>query len=172
VESQEVNDQFGGPPRAVAAGLKIAVFDVKDVSQPREKFKTTIGDQGTYSELLDNHKALLFSREKKLLAFPVTVMKKRPFSPGQQPEPVWSDTEMEFQGAYVYSLDLTSGLNLKGKVTHLSSDAVKKPNFAVEESFFIKHLLYIDNSLYSLSAKMVKTHNLANFKEEASLVLK
>ncbi|HQJ38073.1 MAG TPA: beta-propeller domain-containing protein, partial [Bacillota bacterium] len=42
-------------------GMKIALFDVSDVSNPKEKFKEIIGDRGTDSELLNNHKALLFS---------------------------------------------------------------------------------------------------------------
>jgi uncharacterized secreted protein with C-terminal beta-propeller domain len=53
-------------------GLKIAVFDVTDVNQPVEMSKVVIGDRGSDSELLRNHKALLFSREKNLLALPVT----------------------------------------------------------------------------------------------------
>ncbi|KJR46956.1 hypothetical protein UF75_2648 [Desulfosporosinus sp. I2] len=55
-------------------GLKLAVFDVTDVNNPVEMFKTTIGDRGTDSEVLRNHKALLFDKEKGLLSFPVTLM--------------------------------------------------------------------------------------------------
>ena len=36
-------------------------------------YKEIIGARGTTSELLSNHKALLFDKEKGLLAFPVTV---------------------------------------------------------------------------------------------------
>jgi hypothetical protein len=52
-------------------GLKVALFDVTNVEKPVEKFKVIIGDRGTESELLKNHKALLFSKDKNLLAFPV-----------------------------------------------------------------------------------------------------
>lgn len=54
-------------------GMKIGLFDVTDVNNPKELYKEVIGDHGTYSELLANHKALLFDKEKGLLAFPVTV---------------------------------------------------------------------------------------------------
>ena len=53
-------------------GMKIALFDVTDVTNPKLKFQEVIGDRGTNSELLHNHKALLFSREKNLLAFLIT----------------------------------------------------------------------------------------------------
>ena len=54
-------------------GIKVGIFDVTDVNNPKELYTTTIGDQGTYSELLYNHKALLFDKEKELLAFPISV---------------------------------------------------------------------------------------------------
>lgn len=59
---------------ALYLGMKIALFDVTDVTHPVEMFKEHIGDRGTDSELLRNHKALLFSEENHLLAFPVTLM--------------------------------------------------------------------------------------------------
>lgn len=55
-------------------GVKIGMFDVTDVNHPKELFKEVIGDRGTYTELLDNHKALLFDKEKELLAFPISVV--------------------------------------------------------------------------------------------------
>ncbi len=54
-------------------GMKLGMFDVTDVNNPKEMFKEVIGDNGTESELLYNHKALLFNKEKGLLAFPITV---------------------------------------------------------------------------------------------------
>jgi uncharacterized secreted protein with C-terminal beta-propeller domain len=65
---------FNGESTAYYQGLKIAIFDVTDVSQPVEMSKVVIGDRGSDSELLRNHKALLFSRDKTLLALPVSVM--------------------------------------------------------------------------------------------------
>ncbi|MCC7197126.1 beta-propeller domain-containing protein [Candidatus Peregrinibacteria bacterium] len=54
-------------------GMKIAMFDVTDVNHPKEMFKEVIGDRGTTSDVLYNHKALLFDKEKGLMAFPLTV---------------------------------------------------------------------------------------------------
>ncbi|MCA9374128.1 beta-propeller domain-containing protein [Candidatus Peregrinibacteria bacterium] len=54
-------------------GLKIGLFDVTDVNNPKELYSEVIGDQGTDSQLLYNHKALLFDKEKELLAFPISV---------------------------------------------------------------------------------------------------
>jgi len=57
-------------------GFKMALFDVSDVANPKQKFVELIGDRGTDSELLRNHKALLFDKEKELLAFPIKIVKK------------------------------------------------------------------------------------------------
>lgn len=54
-------------------GLKVGLFDVSDVNNPQELYTEVIGDQGTDSPLLYNHKALLFDKEKELLAFPISV---------------------------------------------------------------------------------------------------
>jgi inhibitor of cysteine peptidase len=57
-------------------GMKMGMFDVTDVTKPVQKFVEVIGDRGTYSELLNNHKALLFDKDKELLAFPIQIMEK------------------------------------------------------------------------------------------------
>ncbi len=70
---ETVEDEKGN---VTMEGMKIAIFDVTDVSNPIQKFVQTIGDRGTYSELLNNHKALLFDKEKELLAFPIEIVEK------------------------------------------------------------------------------------------------
>lgn len=57
-------------------GFKMALFDVSDVANPIQQFSEGIGDNGTSSELLYNHKALLFDKAKNLLAFPISIVEK------------------------------------------------------------------------------------------------
>lgn len=54
-------------------GFKMGLFNVADPANPKQLFTESIGDQGTYSELLYNHKALLFDKTKNLIAFPISV---------------------------------------------------------------------------------------------------
>ena len=56
---------------AIVTGMKMSLFDVSDVTNPKEISKTVIGDRYTLSSVLTNPKALLFSKEKELLAIPV-----------------------------------------------------------------------------------------------------
>ena len=58
-------------------GFKMALFDVADVTAPKALWTETIGDSGTESDVLTNHKALLFDKDKNLLAFPITIYQKQ-----------------------------------------------------------------------------------------------
>lgn len=60
----------------VTDGFKMALFDVINPNSPQQKFVEHIGGRGTYSELLHNHKALLFDKSKELLAFPINIQEK------------------------------------------------------------------------------------------------
>ncbi|AOT69227.1 beta-propeller domain-containing protein [Geosporobacter ferrireducens] len=152
---------------ALQAGMKVAVFDVRDVSQPIEKFKTVIGDRGTESSLLQNHKALLFSKEKNLMAFPLTVIENKRV----QQDP-WSSGEFTFQGAYVYQLDMEKGLSLRDRITHLTpEDYMKAGQHWYESDLNVQRILYIGDILYTLSNQKIMAHDLKTLKLKGSLTL-
>jgi uncharacterized secreted protein with C-terminal beta-propeller domain len=143
-------------------GMKVSIFDVTDVTKPTEKFKEVIGARGTTSDLLYNHKALLFDKEKKLLAFPITItqMKEGTFDK-------YNNIETVFQGGIVYSVDLTSGFKLKGKVTHYEDDNVFQNSgewFYGEPGRVIQRMLYIGEYLYSVSPDYVRSYMLDTAK--------
>jgi uncharacterized secreted protein with C-terminal beta-propeller domain len=147
--------------------MKISMFDVTDVSRPVVKFSEVIGDRGTESEVLRNHKALLFSYDKNLLAFPVTVMEvKNGNSSSKNAENMLQYGEFAFQGAYVYNVDPEKGFSLKGKVTHLTADDyLKSGNNWYNSDKNINRILYIDDTLYTLSNGMFKASSLTDMKE-------
>lgn len=126
-------------------GIKIALFDVTDPNNPIEMFKENIGDRGTESELLNNHKALLFSKDKNLLAFPVSVATR----PEGSKANTYGDTT--FVGAYVYNLDLTNGFDLKAKLTNLDEEDMKKMGYYYYGDKTIDRLIYIGDTLYTVS---------------------
>ncbi|MDP2926064.1 MAG: beta-propeller domain-containing protein [Nanoarchaeota archaeon] len=100
-------------------GMKISLFDVSDVNNPKEKAKYIIGDRGTRSPVLDDHKAFLFDKETNLMVFPVTVYEINPTKYAEKEIPEWAYGEAVFQGAYIFNID-TNGITLKGKITHFS----------------------------------------------------
>lgn len=146
-------------------GMKIALFDVTDVNNPVQKFSLVIGDRGTDSELLQNHKALLFSKEKNLLAFPVLLMEvNRENNQNKQDEALLYG-EFAYQGAYIYNIDLEKGFSLKGRITHLDEEDYLKAGSYYYSDKFIERILYIGDNFYTLSKGMVKANEINGLKE-------
>jgi uncharacterized secreted protein with C-terminal beta-propeller domain len=145
-------------------GMKMAIFDISDVSNPKQKFVETIGDRGTESDLLSNHKALLFDKEKNLLAFPVTVHET------EEDAEVYEYGAFTFQGAYVYDISLENGFAKRGEITHISDEEYKKAgmswydyNYYLNDgSPAIKRIIYIGDSLYTLSGRYVMAHDMSD----------
>jgi uncharacterized secreted protein with C-terminal beta-propeller domain len=160
-ETEEVKfTDWNGEVRTavVDSGMKVAMFDVSNVSKPIEKDKELIGDRGTYSELLYNHKALMFSNEKNLMAFPVTVMRIRPQS--EKPDEV-PYGEFAFQGAYIYSIDPEKGITYKGRVTHLNEeDLLNAAKYWYDDGKTIERIIYINDTLYTISREMIRAYEL------------
>jgi uncharacterized secreted protein with C-terminal beta-propeller domain len=163
----------GQSTAAYYLGLKLALFDVSDVTAPKEKFVTGIGDRGSESELLYNHKAFLFSKEKGLLAFPASVAE---VSPGTAADPYDYGAppygQFTFQGLYVYHLDLETGFTLRGRVTHLTGeDMLKAGNGSWDTDKSVQRGLYIGDTLYTLSNKILKANDLSALTEINSITL-
>ncbi|MDD4568935.1 MAG: beta-propeller domain-containing protein [Tepidanaerobacteraceae bacterium] len=162
----EQKDMYGNTfgTTAFYLGMKIALFDVSDVHNPIEKFTIKIGDRGTDSELLRNHKALLFSKEKQLMAFPVTVMETQNKQKSGNSFPEYG--KFAFQGAYVYNIDLVKGIVLKGRITHLSEeDYLKAGNYWYSSNKNVERILYIDDVLYTLSNSMIKANRMSDLTQ-------
>lgn len=161
-----------GNPQTTAyyQGMKLSMFDVTDVSQPKELFQTVIGDRGTDSELLRNHKALLFSREKNLLAFPVTVASVKEAEKSRHGASAYG--QFSYQGAYVYRVDLKDGFQLRGAVTHLTDDELMKAGSSWYGSRHqVERALYIGDTLYTLSKGQIRANHLDSLKEISRLEL-
>ncbi len=157
--------------QAYYLGMKVALFDVTDVSNPIQKFSENIGDRGTDSELLSNHKALLFSKEKNLLAFPVTLMEIRDSSDKVKMDSLQYG-KFTFQGALVYQLDITNGFQLKGRITHISDEEYKKAgNSWYNSDKNVQRILYIGDDLFTLSNGMIKANAMKDLKEKGSVVI-
>jgi uncharacterized secreted protein with C-terminal beta-propeller domain len=150
-------------------GLKIAMFDVTDVSAPKEKFKEIIGDRGTNSELLYNHKALLLSKEKNLMAFPVELL-EIPDKAAIVKQGIPAYGQFKFQGAYVYRVDLEKGFQLRGQITHLPKDDLTKSSmYGYDYTKSVRRILYAGNTLYTLSERMLKANDFSSLNPVSSL---
>ncbi len=137
-------------------GMKMAVFDVTNPEKPKELHKFGIGDRGTESPLLHNHKALLFDKDRKLLAFPVQINK---LTEDQKQDPsgmAWG--QPVFQGAYVFRLNLKDGFTLKGSISHYNQrDYLKSGSYFYGKN--VERILRLEDSLVTLSQYGIQSHS-------------
>jgi len=135
-------------------GLKIALFNVSDVNNPALVDSVVIGEAGTDSMALRDHKAFLFMEDKKLLVIPVSEVKRVENSGSRYPG---SYTTTTWQGAYVYSVTPEEGLTLRGTVTHREHDN----SYAWNSRDAVQRSLFMDSTLYTVSARSIVMTDLA-----------
>jgi uncharacterized secreted protein with C-terminal beta-propeller domain len=142
-------------------GVKLSLFDVSNVNEPKQLSKYVIGDRGTDSPVLSDPKAFLFDKSRNLLVIPVdlaeidkTVVKPGPDAYGTF---VW-------QGVYVFRLTLNDGFVLSGTVTQMEKNASLQNGdyYWMNSDYWISRALYIGNTLYTVSNARVQLNNLDN----------
>ena len=149
-DTEVVNYGYGD--RVVTNGMKMAMFDVTDPNNPQELYNVKIGEKGTYSELLYNHKALLFSKEKNIIAFPISITD--------------NDYKVTFQGAIVYGVSLEKGFELKTKISNSATDYDR-----YYSRNRVERIIYIKDTLFTLSNALIKAVDLNTFETKGSIEL-
>ena len=145
-----------GEGRVQQLGIKIALFNVADVSNPKVVDDIVIGDSSTHSESLYNHKAFFFDKTRGVLSIPISgdveslngISSSKMFAPDYNR---WS-------GFYVFDLDSLDGFNLKGTITH-SADDSRYYGMGNARTF------YIDDVLYTASERYLKMNFFNNLEE-------
>lgn len=139
-------------------GLKLSLFDVSDVSKPREIDTYIMGGSGSDSIALSDHRAFLFSKDKNLLSLPVSLRE-------ELGNGAWG--KLTFSGAMVINVD-KNGFELKGKIDHSDGGAASQDDYWMGYSYYdntVKRSLYIDNVLYTFSNNYLKMNSLTDLKE-------
>jgi uncharacterized secreted protein with C-terminal beta-propeller domain len=141
-------------------GVKISLFDVSDVSNPKEIDKHEIGDRGTDSAALRDHKAVLFDRARNLLVIPVSVAEID--ESGYAGEiPPYAYGEFVWQGAYVFDISVEEGLKLRGRITHHDSDdEISQSWYYYSSPQDVQRSLYIGDVLYTISDAKIMMNDL------------
>ncbi len=132
-------------------GLQLTIFDISDFSDPRllhrTESETKIGDRGTSSDALYNHKAFTFWAEQGLLAIPVDLYEHE--SPPTNP---WEWGTLTFKGLYVFRVDLTNGFELLGRINTL----------AELDQYWLSYFdytrgIFIDDQVYAVTPAAVRS---------------
>jgi uncharacterized secreted protein with C-terminal beta-propeller domain len=130
-------------------GLKLALFDVSDVENPQQVGKIEIGDSGSDSAALSDHKAFLFDKEKNILVIPARVVRQV----ATQSEKLSGDQPNIWYGAYVFGVDPASGFVLRGTVEHGTGGSGYYYYGSSKNE--VKRSLYIGDTLYTLSTAKI-----------------
>ncbi len=149
-------------------GVKLSLFDVTDVRNPKELSKYIIGDRGTNSEALNDPHAFLFSKSKNLLVIPIQLAKvdESEYHGGSPPPNAYG--EYIWNGAYVFDITTSSGIQLNGRITHIDESAEPGSDKYYGYGHYSKNIrrsFYIDETLYTISDYMLKANNLNNLNE-------
>ena len=148
-------------------GMKMALFDVTDVNNPKQISNIVIGDSRATSAILTNHKALLFSKEKELIAIPVNNYKEDfeiKNTSNQYSSIISSFTNYSkpyiSEGYFVYKVNLDDGFELKGIINH--EKTMRK--YSYYNNSKLLRGLYIDNNLYTISEELIKVNRIDNLE--------
>ena len=130
-------------------GIKIALFNVADVSHPIVADEIIIGNDLTHSDALADHKAFFFDKRRDMLSMPIegsfdslkeTLRKfevNNIFDSGMFSEDYWT-------GFYIIDVKNTTGIDVRGAISH--SVISNNPY-----SDTLPRTFYIDDVLYTVS---------------------
>jgi inhibitor of cysteine peptidase len=146
-------------------GVKISLFDVSDVQNPREVDKLEIGHRGTDSPVLWDHKAFLLNKTNNLMVLPVCVAElfEADYPRSEYPDgiPAWAYGRPVWQGASVFHVSPVSGLSVEGRITHFDAPLDDDQYYLYCYSpLTVQRSLYIGDVLYTISESMIKMNDL------------
>jgi len=115
-----------------SGGVKIAMFDVSDLSNPLETDSVIIGNSATRSEVLSDHKAILIDERKSIMSIPIY------------------DYD---QGGLFFSV---FGITDSNKIIEMGQIEHKIKNYQDTKS----RSLYMDEYLYTITPQMIKVNEI------------
>ncbi len=150
--------------RVRTQGIKLSLFDVTNVNDPKEIDNYILGDAGSSSIALHDHKAFLFSQDKNLLAIPVVL---------RASDEEGGYGELEFSGAAIFNID-EDGFEIKGRIDHSDGGESSEDYWFGGYRYYdnnVQRILYIEDALYTFSNKYLKINSLDDLMEINSLEL-
>jgi uncharacterized secreted protein with C-terminal beta-propeller domain len=149
-------NQWGG---VSTGGIKLSLFNVSDVANPKEVDNYILGGAGSDSIALSDHKAFLFDKEKNLLVIPASIN-----------EAAGADfvrSRLSFSGAVAFKVD-ESGFELKGRIDHSDGGQASSADYWRGINYYdnsVKRALYISDVLYTFSNRYLKMNKLDDLDE-------
>ena len=147
--------------RVQQLGIKLALFNVADVNNPKVVDEIIIGDSSTHSEALYNHKAFFFDKTREVISIPVSGDVKGLENTSSK---MFAPEYNRWSGFYVFDLDKTDGFETKGTITHSDNDS---RYYGMNNA----RTFYIDDVLYTASQGYLKMNSFEDLNEVNSIKL-
>ena len=150
-----------GNERVQQLGIKIALFNVENVNEPKVVDDIIVGDSSTSSEALHNHKAFFFDKTKKIISIPINGNIDTLDSLNEK---LITPEYNRWSGFYVFDLDEKEGFSTKGTITHSNNEG-RYYGLNNARTFFIGDVLYTASEDY------LKMNDIDELKEINSVKL-
>jgi len=137
-------------------GVKISMFGVADVSNPKVIDNLVIGTGSTHSDVLDDHKAFFLDRTRSVISIPIE---------GQSSHleiPALIVPADDWRGFYVIYVNDDKKFNLRGTITHMSSHDGQSTGYRT---------FYIEDVLYTVSDSMLSANDIETLEPIKSVPL-
>ena len=141
------NTKDNGHGGVTNASMKMSMFDVSNLENPKEIFNTDIGGEYATSEIIYNHKALFYKKSENLIGFPVTY---RDY-----------DYRDDKNGFVVFEIDL-------------DQNEFKKHGEVLNEIDYrrnVRRVIYIEDIIYALSDIGITSYDLNTFEKLDEVLL-
>lgn len=143
-------NQYGG---TTTKGVKISMFDVSDLDNPKELFNTILGDDNASSEALSEHKAVLCNKEKEILAIPLEISEY--------------NANKYFKGAVVFKIDMKNKEFVKK--AEIEDGEIDRSNYYSTPR--IRRIIYIGDYFYTLSDEKVMIVDMNTYEKVDEIIL-
>ncbi|MFD2042713.1 beta-propeller domain-containing protein [Ornithinibacillus salinisoli] len=151
-DTKLIENENNSEPIVRTDGIKISVFDVSDLTNPKEKFSEVIGQSGSYTELNYNHRALFKHPSENLFGFPAQLYESKMVTKGEMS---YEEHKFLFEGALLYHISAEDGIELKDTITH-QGDVKDYPEWESE----IRRIISVDDVIYTLSFDQMKAYEM------------
>ena len=154
--------------------VKLSLFDVTNVNDPKEVAKYIFEGDYSYSDALQDPKAFLFDKARQLLVIPVSITRYGVVD-GEVSPPTSDEISIGpltggyWQGACVFKLTVADGFELRDGITHQeNTDQLYYGDYNLN----VIRTLFINDTLYTVSNAKIQLNSLDTLAFIAEVALK
>ncbi len=152
-------------------GLKLSLFDVAEPAAPRLIDSVTIGERGTESEALTDHRAFNYFPDRGMLAIPVDLVTEVPYDNGWW-RMVGTPDHSEEQ---IWSVDPVNGFTQLAAIRHDDLLGEPEDDLGCDEWCYTPHLqmrraLEVGQRLLTVSDEALKVSDFGSWEELSSIL--